>query len=209
MKIVSLNIATPAPHVYDGREVLTAGYRLPVASALLTLSGFEGDGVGDPVNHGGADKAVNVYPHDHYAYWSGVFGAPLPVAAFSENLTLAGALETGVCLGDQYVVGEALVEVSQPRVPCFKLNLKHDKPRLVQWIISSGFTGFYLRVLRPGLVRQGDTLTRALAHPAEISIADLNALYYARETDHDGLRRALDVPALSAAWRQTFSERLA
>lgn len=208
MKIVSLNVGLPATHEYNGKQVHTGGYKQPVARAWARGHQLEGDGQGDTVHHGGADKAVNAYAFDHYAYWEGVFGGPLPAAAFSENLTLAGALEDEVCIGDVYRAGKVLLQVSQPRVPCFKLNLKHAKPHLVQWIRGSGFTGFYLRILREGVLEQGATVELIDRDPAEVSIADINAIYYSRALDSAAIERALAVTALSDAARVILAKRL-
>lgn len=208
MKIISLNVGLPATHDYNGRQVHTGGYKQPVARALARNHQLDGDGQGDTVHHGGVDKAVNAYAFDHYAYWEGVFGAPLPAAAFSENLTLAGALEDDVCIGDVYRAGDVLLQVSQPRVPCYKLNLKHDKPRLLQWIRVSGLTGFYLRILREGVLEQDMSLTLVERDPAEVSIADINAIYYSRTLDTAAIERALAVPALSDAARAILAKRL-
>jgi MOSC domain-containing protein YiiM len=208
MKIVSLNVGLPATVDYNGRRVTTGGYKQSVARALARNNQLDGDGQGDTVHHGGVDKAVNAYAFDHYAYWEGVFGGPLPTAAFSENLTLAGALEDEVCIGDVYRAGEVLLQVSQPRVPCYKLNLKHAKPHLLQWIRASGFTGFYLRILREGALEQGMSLALVERDPAEVTIADLNAIYYSRAIDTAAVERALAAPALSGAARAILNKRL-
>lgn len=208
MKIVSLNVGLPATHDYNGKQVHTGGYKQPVSRALARNNQLDGDGQGDTVHHGGVDKAVNAYAFDHYDYWEGVFGRPLQAAAFSENLTLTGALEDEVCIGDIYRAGDVLLQVSQPRVPCFKLNLKHDKPHLVQWIRASGFTGFYLRILREGVLEQGAAVELIERDPADVSIADVNAIYYSRALDIAAVERALAVPALSNAARAILTKRL-
>jgi MOSC domain-containing protein YiiM len=210
MQLYSLNVAHAAHVNYNGREVLTGQHKAPIASAELGAESLDGDSVGDPHNHGGPDKAVNVYAHDHYAYWEGVFGAPLQPGAFSENLTVKGALELDVCIGDRWRIGTAVLEVSQPRMPCFKLALKHDKRHLVEWVQEAGYTGFYMRTITAGLLHSGATITVIAHDPHRISIADINAIYYGRgEIDMAAIARTLAVPALSQAARAVIAARLA
>jgi MOSC domain-containing protein YiiM len=209
MFLHSLNIALAEPRAYRDREVLTGQHKLPVDQAQLHAETLAGDSVGDRVNHGGPDKAVNVYAFDHYDYWSNVFGTPLSPGAFSENFTVRGALETVVCIGDRWRVGDAVLEVSQPRMPCFKLALKHDKKHLVKWVRETGYTGFYLRTITPGLIRPGLNIDVIARDPHAVCIADINAIYYSRGTaDADAIRRALEVPALSDSAREIVLARI-
>ena len=129
MEIVSLNVGLPRAQRYGREVVWTAGAKRPVPNAALRFHGFQGDGQADQLNHGGADKAVCVYPFDHYAHWQKLFGRALEPGAFSENLTVSGADEGGVCIGDVFGVGEAQVQVSQPRTPCGKLAGKNGQRR--------------------------------------------------------------------------------
>jgi MOSC domain-containing protein YiiM len=209
MQLLSLNIAHAANRSYNGREVFTGQHKIPVAGAHLHAETLEGDSVGDLENHGGPDKAVNVYAHDHYAYWEGVFGASLTAGAFSENFTVRGALETDVSIGDRWQIGEAVLEVSQPRMPCYKLALKHDKKHLVQWVRESGYTGFYLRVITPGPITSGAAIDVILRDPRHVRVADVNALYYERGAlDMAEVARILSVPALSQSAQQIIEKRL-
>src|SRR5262245_25686856 len=121
MEIVSLNLGQPEELVYFGKEVVTGGWKRPVPSARLGRTGFEGDAQADLKNHGGPHKSACVYSFDHYPYWEQVLGQTLAPGAFSENLTIAGLHERDVCVGDVFRVGQALVQISQPRQPCSKL----------------------------------------------------------------------------------------
>ena len=118
MKVVSLNVGLPQAQRYGPEVVHTGGAKVPVQRSMLLTLGFDGDGQADRINHGGIDKAVCVYPFDHYAHWEKALGRQLEPGAFSENLTISGAIETEVCIGDVFGVGEAVVQVSQPRTPC-------------------------------------------------------------------------------------------
>jgi MOSC domain-containing protein YiiM len=210
MRLISLNVGATAVHRYDdGREIHTGGYKSPVSEAELGLTQLAGDGQADLINHGGHDKAVNVYAQDHYAYWEGVFGSPLTPGAFSENLTVLGALEDEVCIGDRWRIGAVELEVSQPRMPCYKLAYKHGKKHLVKWVQESGFTGFYLRTVTPGLLRAGVEIAISHRDPAGVSIAEINTLLYSHGAADTALAaRILAVGTLSESSRWIITKRL-
>ena len=209
MEIVSINVGVPAMKWRNEGEVLTAGDKTPVDAAMLRFLNFDGDIQADLVNHGGADKAVCVYPFDHYAYWETVLGQRLPHSAFSENLTVAGALETIVCIGDIFRAGEALVQVCQPRMPCTKLAGKHGEPRLINWVSDAGYTGYYLRVLAEGRVARGDDFALVEPHPDRITVAAVNDIIYQRSADIELITKLANMPAFGDAGRTKFARRLA
>jgi len=148
MKIISLNGALPSAQRYDGQKVLTGGAREPVSHMMHCSHNFDGDGQADLDNYGGLEKAVCVYPFDHYAYWEKVLDRELEPGAFSENLTISGALETELCVGDVFGIGEAVPQVCQPRQPCNKLAGKNAEKLLPKWVVRPGYTKFYMRVHR-------------------------------------------------------------
>jgi MOSC domain-containing protein YiiM len=121
MRIISLNVGLPSAQRYEDRKIITGGAKKPVPRALLRFENLDGDRQADRVNHGGFEKAVCVYPFDHYPYWNRQLGRDLKPGAFSENLTVSGAIETEVGVSDMVRIGEATVQVSQPRMPCAKL----------------------------------------------------------------------------------------
>jgi MOSC domain-containing protein YiiM len=208
VKIVSLNVALPQVQRYGREELRTGGAKKPVPRALLRFEGFDGDGQADKVNHGGVDKAVCVYPFDHYAHWEKVFGRRLEPGAFSENLTVSGAVETGVCIGDVFRAGEAVLQVSQPRTPCSKLAGKNGQRLLPKWIGRTGYTGFYMRVLSEGLVSEGDPFERIENHPDLIAVADVNDVIYERSTDAGLIERLANLPEFGGDGRTRFARRL-
>ena len=206
VKVVSLNVALPQAQLYGREEVRTGGAKKPVRNALLRTYGFDGDGQADLVNHGRVDKAVCVYPFDHYAHWESVFGHGLEPGAFSENLTISGAVETAVCIGDVFRVGEAVVQVSQPRTPCSKLAGKNGQRLLTKWVGQAGYTGFYMRVLSEGLVRSGDAFERVESHPDLITVADVNGVIFGRSEDEGLIERLANLPEFGG--RALFAEIL-
>jgi MOSC domain-containing protein YiiM len=178
----------------------------PVRVSTLNL---EGDQQSDLSVHGGKDKAVYVYPREHYEYWKRELpGQELPWGAFGENLTTAGLLEPDVRIGDRLRMGSAEFLVTQPRMPCFKLGVRFGRDDMVKRFLRSGRSGFYLAVLREGEVTRGDPIEFAGRDDHGVTVADIAALY-ARDMDNeDLLRRAVAVPALPESWKEYFRERL-
>ncbi|MGH3145813.1 MAG: MOSC domain-containing protein, partial [Rubrobacter sp.] len=207
MKVVSLNVGMPQEQRYGQEVVHTGGAKVPVQSAMLRTLGFDGDGQADRVNHGGADKAVCVYPFDHYAHWEKELGRGMEPGSFSENLTVSGAVETGVCIGDVFGVGGAVLQVSQPRTPCGKLAGKNGQRLLTRWVGGTGFTGFYTRVLSEGLVSADDAFELVEGHHGRISVADVNDVIFGRSIDVALIEDLANLPEFGD--RAIFAQRLA
>jgi MOSC domain-containing protein YiiM len=208
MKIVSLNVGLPSAQRYEGRKVITGGAKKPVGRAVLRFGNFDGDRQADRVNHGGVEKAVCVYPFDHYPYWSRLLGRDLRPGAFSENLTVSGAIETEVCVGDVFRIGEAMVQVSQPRMPCTKLAGKNGSKMLPKLMANVCYTGFYMRVLSEGMVAQGDRFDLVRPHPERITIADVNSIIYEKSNDVALIKCLAGLAEFSEVGRTLFAQRL-
>jgi MOSC domain-containing protein YiiM len=208
MRIISLNVGLPSAQLYEGREVITAGAKQPVPRAILRFTNFDGDGQADELNHGGFEKAVCVYPFDHYPYWNRQLRRDLKPGAFSENLTVWGAIETEVCVGDVFRIGEAMVQVSQPRMPCAKLAGKNESKMLPKVIADTGYTGFYMRVLSEGLVAAGDSFDLKRAHSERITIAEVNNIIYEKSYDVALIERLAELAEFSEVGRALFARRL-
>jgi len=208
MRIVSLNVGLPSVQRYEGQEVITGGAKKPVPRAMLRFANFDGDQQADQLNHGGLEKAVCVYPFDHYPYWSKRLGRDLKPGTFSENLTVSGAIETEVCVGDVFRIGEAMVQVSQPRMPCAKLAGKNRSKMLPKLIANVGYTGFYMRVLSEGLVAAGDGFDLLRAHPERITIAEVNSIIYEKSNDVALIKRLAELAEFSEVGRTQFTQRL-
>ncbi len=208
MIVESLNIGLPKRETCNGKEMTTGMYKKPVSQAVfLHALGFEGDGVGDPKNHGGADKALCVYSLDHYPYWEQTLGTKLPsAAAFGENLSVSHLKEEDVCIGDVFQLGTALVQVSQPRQPCSKLSARYGRSDFIQLVANSGHTGFYFRVLKEGLVEPGTPLVRHERDAHNISVAFANHIFYHDKKNYQGITTVLAVTALSESWRDSFQD---
>ncbi len=159
--LVSLNLGQLRPIGASRRAPLSGIAKIPTRTAVrLRADGLEGDDQADRSRHGGPERAVCVYPLEHYPYWSELLSKDMGAAAFGENFSVWGMTEETVCIGDVYRVGSATVQVSQPRGYCDKLGLRYNAPKLEDWMRVSGYTGFYCRVLENGQVRPGEPLRR-------------------------------------------------
>jgi MOSC domain-containing protein YiiM len=159
--------------------------------------------------HGGAHKAVYVYPSEHYSFWRGELpDVDLPWGMFGENFTTAGLLED-VQIGDRFRIGSAEVMVSEPRVPCYKLGLKFGRADMLKRFLASGRTGFYIMVVKEGVVQAGDAIEPIGRAGQSVTVTDVTRLYASKQPDPATLRRAVDLEALSDAWRNFLRDRLA
>lgn len=209
MKVISVNIGAPKTVMIDGKPFTTGIYKKPVMEPLfVTKHNFVGDGQADLVHHGGYDKAICAYPSEHFAEWEKRYHRPFSPGAFGENLTLEGLTEAQACIGDIFSVGTAVIQLSQPRQPCFKLAKRHGLPDLPLAVQQTGRTGFYFRVLQEGIIQQGDKLTLVERSQTQLSIQYVNHIYYVEKTDGEAMQKIIAEPALSESWRKAFAARL-
>ncbi len=208
--LLSVNVGLPADVAWDGRTVHTGIWKRPVdGPRLVRRLNVEGDGQGDLAGHGGEQRAVLVYQIDSYRYWQQQFGQEdFELGQFGENFTVDGLPDDEVCIGDRYRIGEAEFEVTQPRVTCYRVGLRLGQPELPAMLVSHHRPGFYLRVITEGRVQAGDQIERVLLGPHALSVAAIDALLYLPDRDTELLRKALDIPALSPGWQQSFRELL-
>lgn len=212
MKLVSVNVSRPA-EIRNGEDLVrTAIFKLPVAGPVAVRKyNLDGDGQADLENHGGEHMAVYAYSYDHYPYFREALGrGEMPFGQFGENLTVSGLDETLSYLGDQLRIGSAEFAITQPRVPCFKLGLRFGDPKVPKLFSRSLRTGYYLKVLREGVVQSGDEMELVQRGRGEVRIDQLyEALIRPKGKDVAAvLARALEVPELSPAWRTAIHERL-
>lgn len=209
MEVVSIQVGKPETKHYEGKIVETALYKKPVDQDLfLAFNNFEGDAQADLKHHGGRDKAVCVYSAEHYPHWQRFFGWELGYGGFGENLTVKGLVETDVHIGDTFQLGEAVVQVSQPRQPCHKLAKRYDRVDFAKVVEDSGYTGYYLRVLKEGKVPPRVKIEKLQEHPLRISVDFANQIMHHDKENVEAIKRVLEVEELSASWRKTFTKRL-
>jgi MOSC domain-containing protein YiiM len=191
--------------------VTTAIFKEPASGRVAVRRlNLEGDGQADLAVHGGTDKAVYVYPAEHYADWRRELpDVELPWGMFGENLSVEGLREDDVHVGDRLRVGSAEVVVTQPRLPCYKLGVRFGRDDIVRRFLASGRTGFYLAVAREGDVGAGDPVEILARDPWGLTVGDVTRLYVRDKRNVAQLRRAVEVPALPEGWRSQFREQLA
>ncbi len=211
MRLVSVNVSRPREIEYRGRVIRTGIFKQPVSGRLAVRRlNIEGDGQADLKVHGGRDMAVYAYPVEHYPYWEKALGrSAFPHGQFGENLTVQGLVEDGVRVGDVIRLGTCRLQVSQPRIPCYKLAMRMgqeaDFPKRFQ---DSGRLGFYLRVLEEGEIGAGDTIELLETDEQSATIADFIDVYLHKSGDPESLRHILAARDLGDAWRVSFEQML-
>lgn len=185
MKLVSVQVGRPRTVRWHGKPVSTGIYKELVAGRI-TLHRFnlDGDQQADLTVHGGPEKAVYVYPSEHYPIWQAEFpDTLLPYGMFGENFTTEGLDESSVHIGDQFRIGGAVVEVTQPRMPCYKLGIRFGRPDMPKRFHASGRCGFYLTVLHEGEVGAGDVWEPIARNDQQVSVIERYRQYFQEHGD--------------------------
>ncbi len=211
MKLLSVNVSLPKEVPHGRKTVSTGIFKEPVGGRImLRTTNLDGDGQADLENHGGIDRAAYAYSIENYYHWQRELGRDeFTFGQFGENFTVEGMMEDDVHIGDVFRLGDALVEVSQPRPPCFKLGIKMGMAGFPKLFLASGRVGFYLRVLEEGEVGAGAAIDRVRTDPERMTVREICRLLYFDPENLEGARKALRIRALSPGWRQSFEERLA
>ncbi len=206
MKLISVNVGLPRDVSWGEKVVKTGIFKEPVSKRVMVHSlNLDGDGQADLTVHGGLDKAVYVYPFEHYDYWrSELPDVELMPGSFGENFTTTGLREEEINIGDCFDIGTVKLMVTQPRMPCYKLGIRLGRPDMVKRFLASRRTGFYFRVLQEGEVGAGDTLELVSRDDNEITVADITRLYVREQDDPELLHRAAQLEALPKSWRDYF-----
>lgn len=206
----NFSIGLPKTMTYENDRQLETGIcKESVNESFLTKEGFLGDGVADLKHHGGPDRAVCVYPFEHYAQWEKEFDKVLPNSAFGENITVTNMLESDVNIGDIYQLGDAVIQITQGRVPCSTINKRTGLPSLMKRMVETGYTGYLCRVLQEGKVRNDSQITLIEKHPHGISVLFGNEIYFRRPKDVEAMHALLAVDALAGEWKGYMMKRLA
>jgi ferredoxin-NADP reductase/MOSC domain-containing protein YiiM len=209
-RLLSVNVGLPRDIEWQGRTVRTGIWKYPVhGRCRVGRLNLDGDGQGDLAGHGGEQRAVFVYQIESYCYWQEhLKRADFVHGQFGENFTIEGLPDDAVCMGDRYQIGDALFEVTQPRVTCYRVGIRMNEPRMPALLTSSGRPGFYFRVLREGEVGAGDKIVKVREAKERMTVAEINALLYSPNHPRDRLERALRIDALSPGWRGSFEAML-
>ncbi len=210
-RLLSVNVGGPREVEWGGKTVRTAIWKDPVEGRrMVRRINIDGDDQADRVAHGGEHRAVFVYQIDSYRYWERELGRDdFTYGQFGENFTVDGLADKDVCIGDRYRIGEALFEVTQPRVTCYRLGIRMNEPAMPTLVVAHHRPGFYFRVLEEGVVQAGDQIEKIADGPERLTVADVDGLLYLPNKSRALLERALRVPALSEGWQGSFRELLA
>ena len=210
MKLISVNVGLPRVVMSNGDPVSTGIFKAPVAGrVVLRTLNLDGDRQADLSVHGGPSKAVYAYPSEHYDYWKHELPEmKLPWGMFGENFTSAGLFESELSIGDKFRVGSAVVMVTEPRMPCYKLGIKFGHSDIVKRFLVSERTGFYFAVLQEGEVGAGDSIGLIEESKHSVKVNDITSLYTREKRNVGLLRRAMEVEALPESWKSYFQYRL-
>jgi ferredoxin-NADP reductase/MOSC domain-containing protein YiiM len=211
MKLISVNVSLPKTVSHQGRRVSTGIYKEPVTGRVMVRKlNVDGDGQGDLLVHGGVYKAVYMYDIENIFYWREVLGRQdLNYGHFGENFTVEGMPDDRIHIGDVFRIGSVLLEVTQPRVPCFKLEMKMGLPGFSRQFLASGRLGFYCRVMEEGEVGAGDSIERIQVGPEKITVWEFARLYYFDTHNLEKIRRLLRIPSIPPGWSRAFGKLLA
>ncbi len=209
--LLSVNVGKPRNVAWQGRTVYTGVWKDPVKGPrMVRRLNIDGDGQGDLTGHGGEQRAVFVYQIDSYRYWQRLLGRDdFTYGQFGENFTVDGLSDQEVCIGDRYRIGQALFEVTQPRVTCYRVGIRMNEPQMPALLVAHGRPGFYFRVVEDGEVEAGDQIVQVARGPGHMSVFEISALLYMPGHPRNQLERALRIPALSEGWRASFQALLA
>jgi ferredoxin-NADP reductase/MOSC domain-containing protein YiiM len=208
--LVSVNVGLPKNVAWNGRTVYTGVWKQPVVGPrMVRRLNVDGDGQGDLGGHGGENRAVLVYQLDSYRYWSDkLHRDDLQPGHFGENFTVEGLPDDEVCIGDRYQIGQAVFEVSQPRVTCYRVGLRLGEPQMAALLVSHHRPGFYFRVITEGQIEAGQDVIKVGSGPEQVTVAEIDALLYLPDHPRDALERALRIPALSDGWKGSLQNLL-
>jgi ferredoxin-NADP reductase/MOSC domain-containing protein YiiM len=210
VRLISINVGLPRDIAWRGATVHTAIWKEPISGRrMVRRLNIDGDGQGDPAGHGGEHRAVMVYQLDSYRHWERhlnrndfVFGQ------FGENLTIEGLPDDEVCIGDRYRIGDAIFEVTQPRVTCYRVGIRMNEPQMAALLVSHRRPGFYFRVIQEGTVGAGDEILKVAEGEEHVTVTEVDGLLYLPGHPRDQLDRALRVRALSSGWRGSLKALL-
>ena len=207
MQIVSTNIAKPTTILWNGKTQTTGMYKNPIKTGIyLEKEDVKGDEVSDRKHHGGVFKACYLFSEDHYDYWKNLYpNIDFNYGVFGENLTVKGLDETKISVGDIYKIGTALVQVTQPREPCFKLGIRFGTQTILKQFINHVRPGTYVRVLEEGLIKPGDKMTLVQAAKNSLTTTQLFTLLFAKQKDQSQLALIVDNDALPLKKRQKLT----
>ncbi|MDQ0197713.1 MOSC domain-containing protein [Neobacillus ginsengisoli] len=207
-KIINIAIGMPKEYEWNNKTERSAINKLSVPNMNVKKSGIIGNEVANVEFHGGDDRAVCLYPFEHYAAWEKEFQSRLAIPAFGENITALGMLERDVCIGDVYQVGNAIIQVTQGRVPCSTISKFNAINQFLNRVYSTCYTGFFFRVLKDGVVTVESDIRLLEKHSKGISVLFANQTLFHDQKNQDAIGKILEVEELADVWRKKFMKLL-
>lgn len=210
MKVVATNIGKSVTINWHGQAVQTGIYKYEVDEPIfLGTEDVKNDEVLDRRYHGGADKACYLYSSDHYEFWKRKYpDSDWRWGMFGENLTVSGLDESEICIGDTFQLGEALVQVSQPRQPCFKLGVRFENQQIVHDFWHNLFPGIYVRVIQSGMVKTNDEFILLNRDPESLPVSEVFSFFRIQPDKAERIRRAIQLESLADSCRKDLMKLL-
>lgn len=210
MRVIATNIGKAVSVEWNGKMIKTGIFKAPQQKPLfLEKEDVVDDVVVDRKYHGGVDKACYTYSSDHYNFWKERYPTlDWDWGMFGENLTIEGLDESKIKLGSIYSIGEALVQVSQPRIPCFKLGIRFNDSKVVKEFIQASYPGIYLKVLQPGSVKVGDEMLLKEQPCGSSSVLDVHSLFGVNKGNRLLLKTAIKEPFLAESYKKSLLKHL-
>tara|TARA_Y100000768_G_scaffold355562_1_gene309325 strand:+ start:61 stop:720 length:660 start_codon:yes stop_codon:yes gene_type:complete len=210
MKILSINVSEPQKVIFNGKELITSIYKKPVTNKVqVTSQGIEGDRQADLAVHGGYDKAVYAYSYSHYQMWGEKLNKKYDeYGLVGENLTIDVFDENHINIGDKFKINNCILQVSQPRIPCYKVGIKMNSRDFPKMFSQSGFLGSYFRVIQEGIIETNDEIEKVDSETDSMSLKDISNLLFVDVKNIDLMNKALSIDSLTEEIKEKFRERL-
>ena len=209
MKLIAISVGKPKTVRNELGEELRSGiFKNQVTEGYLTKDGFDNDGVADLKHHGGLDRAVCIYSVEHYRSWSKEFRMNFPISAIGENLLVENMLEENIHIGDRFSIGEAIIEVTQGRIPCNTINKRTGIKNLMKRMIETGHTGYLCRVIKEGRITNTDRIERVFEQPEKITVSYAHSIYFYQRDSKEGIENVLKVNELAEEWKVKLEKML-
>lgn len=207
-KIINLAVGKPKEFEWNNKKEISSIGKSTVQAVELKKLGFVGDDVANHKFHGGPDRAVCLYPFEHYSYWEEIFQRKLILPAFGENITATGMVEEQVCIGDIYKIGDTIVQVTQGRVPCITISHYNQENELLKKVVETTLTGYFFRVLEEGTINLDSDITLVEKHSKGISVSFATQILFHQKQDKASIEKILTVNELAEDWRNRFLKLL-
>ena len=211
MKILSINTSPPKKINFKNKIVNTSIFKEPQNDELsVTKNGLEGDRQADLLAHGGIDKAIYAYSYKHYEYWGNFLRKDFSeeYGLVGENLTIDDFDEKNIFIGDEFRISSAILKVTQPRIPCYKISIKMNEKNFMKYFIEHNYLGIYMKVINDGIIKKGDKIELTYREPNSMTVYDISMLLFT-DNNVEKMKKAASLACLTDEIKQRFNERLA